>query len=140
MEVDASLDDDASLTKASSRRTWSAGEDRLLQQIVERYGPRHWSRIAEQMHSRTDWQCRERWQNHLGPQIKKTAWTTEEDTTITRAVEAMGQVRAYTVASSLHGRTDPALRTASQLVARARPLTRLRALAPPNRRAEMEPN
>lgn len=40
---------------------------------------RSWAAIAKDMDSRTGKQCRERWQNHLQPDLKKGTWTEEED-------------------------------------------------------------
>ena len=54
-------------------------------QMVEKYGPRNWSAIAEHLPGRIGKQCRERWHNHLNPDIKKERWTEEEDQAIIEA-------------------------------------------------------
>jgi hypothetical protein len=41
-----------------------------------------WSFIARQLKGRLGKQCRERWYNHLNPDINKEPWTTEEDAMI----------------------------------------------------------
>lgn len=44
--------------------------NRLLIQLVEEYGVRKWSHIAQMLAGRIGKQCRERWHNHLRPDIK----------------------------------------------------------------------
>jgi len=44
--------------------------NRLLIQLVEQYGLRKWSHIAKMLPGRIGKQCRERWHNHLRPDIK----------------------------------------------------------------------
>jgi hypothetical protein len=46
--------------------------------LVKKYGPKRWTLIAKHLKGRIGKQCRERWHNHLNPEIKKTAWTEEE--------------------------------------------------------------
>ena len=41
-----------------------------------------WSFIARQLKGRLGKQCRERWYNHLQPDINKSPWTAEEDALI----------------------------------------------------------
>lgn len=58
------------------RRVWTGEEDEAIRQLVEKYGTKTWSVIAEQIvkefgiDGRTGKQCRERWHNHLG-ELKK---------------------------------------------------------------------
>lgn len=44
--------------------------NRVLIQLVEQYGVRKWSHIAQMLPGRIGKQCRERWHNHLRPDIK----------------------------------------------------------------------
>lgn len=59
-------------TVVSDRRVWTPEEDEAIRQLVEKYGTKTWSVIAEQIvkefgiDGRTGKQCRERWHNHLG--------------------------------------------------------------------------
>ncbi|GAB2265227.1 hypothetical protein Dimus_000295 [Dionaea muscipula] len=62
-----------------SKGRWTEDEDRCLVELVERYGENSWSRIAASMGSRAGKQCRERWYNHLHPEIKMGPWTKEEE-------------------------------------------------------------
>ncbi len=54
-------------------------EDELVLRLVQEHGPKNWSFIAKQLPGRIGKQCRERWHNHLNPQISKDKWTEEED-------------------------------------------------------------
>lgn len=51
----------------------------MVLELVDKYGPKKWTLIARHLKGRIGKQCRERWHNHLNPNIKKTAWTEEED-------------------------------------------------------------
>lgn len=43
---------------------------RKLIRLVKQYGVRKWAQIAEKLAGRAGKQCRERWHNHLRPDIK----------------------------------------------------------------------
>ncbi|CAI9752635.1 unnamed protein product [Fraxinus pennsylvanica] len=58
---------------------WTPEEDRLLMELVEKHGVRKWCVIAWKFLGRTGKQCRERWHNHIKPDIKKDKWSQEED-------------------------------------------------------------
>ncbi|XP_017646664.2 transcription factor MYB119-like [Gossypium arboreum] len=49
---------------------WTDDEDRKLKRLVKQYGVRKWAQIAESLVGRAGKQCRERWHNHLRPDIK----------------------------------------------------------------------
>lgn len=44
-------------------------------EAVQKNGAKNWSKIAKQMEGRVGKQCRQRWHNHLNPNIKKDKWT-----------------------------------------------------------------
>lgn len=44
-----------------------------MRTLVNQYGPRKWSAIASHLPGRVGKQCRERWQNHLRPDVNKVA-------------------------------------------------------------------
>lgn len=66
---------------------------------------KNWSKVAECMVSRCGKQCRERWVNHLNPNINKNHWTEKEDQTIISAHQKYGP-KWSTIAKFLKGRTD----------------------------------
>ncbi|KAL1543502.1 transcription factor MYB3R-5-like [Salvia divinorum] len=84
---------------------WSKEEDVILIELVERSGGKKWSEIAEQLPGRTGKQCRERWNNHLKPEINKAAWTDEEERTLINAHAEYGNKWSI-LAKLLPGRTE----------------------------------
>jgi myb proto-oncogene protein len=50
---------------------WTDEEDDKLTKLVTMKGPKNWSEIAKHFKGRIGKQCRERWHNHLNPDIKK---------------------------------------------------------------------
>nr|AGN52041.1 MYB-related transcription factor [Salvia miltiorrhiza]AGN52151.1 MYB-related transcription factor [Salvia miltiorrhiza] len=89
----------------SAKGQWTAEEDRLLIHLVEKYGLRKWSNIAQMLKGRIGKQCRERWHNHLRPDIKKDVWTLEEDRILIEVHAQVGNKWAE-IAKSLPGRTE----------------------------------
>ena len=62
----------------TKKQAWSAEEDAQLLSLVERFGASCWSQIAAHLGGRIGKQCRERWHNHLAPEVKKEGFTDEE--------------------------------------------------------------
>ena len=83
---DALGDDDA----PAKRRPWGPEEDEHLRQLVEVYGIKSWAQIATKLHNRNGKQCRERWRNHLRPELNKGDWSAQEDIDIWERVQEMG--------------------------------------------------
>ncbi|XP_010425555.1 PREDICTED: transcription factor MYB98-like [Camelina sativa] len=84
---------------------WSPEEDKLLVKLVESHGTKKWSQIAKMLQGRVGKQCRERWHNHLRPDIKKDGWTEEEDIILIEAHKKIGNKWAE-IARKLPGRTE----------------------------------
>ncbi|KAG6787804.1 hypothetical protein POTOM_003849 [Populus tomentosa] len=85
---------------------WTSAEDAILIEYVKKHGEGNWN--AVQKHSglfRCGKSCRLRWANHLRPNLKKGAFTQEEEQLIIELHAKMGNKWAR-MAAHLPGRTD----------------------------------
>ena len=74
----------------TSKGPWTDKEDQLVVELVSQLGAKKWSQIASHLPGRIGKQCRERWHNHLNPDISKDPWSEEEDRLILQSHATLG--------------------------------------------------
>uniref|UniRef100_A0A7S3P8G1 Uncharacterized protein n=1 Tax=Amphora coffeiformis TaxID=265554 RepID=A0A7S3P8G1_9STRA len=84
--------------------SWTAEEDAILREKRQMYG-RKWAKIAAHLPGRQGKQCRERFVNHLDPQLKKGEWTDDEEAILIAMHEQYGN-RWANISKNLPGRSD----------------------------------
>ncbi|XVE63195.1 hypothetical protein DITRI_Ditri07aG0000200 [Diplodiscus trichospermus] len=88
------------------RGPWSPAEDLRLVTFIQKHGHENWRALPNQAGLlRCGKSCRLRWINYLRPDVKRGNFTIEEEETIIRLHETLGN-RWSTIASHLPGRTD----------------------------------
>ncbi|OMJ74714.1 hypothetical protein SteCoe_26288 [Stentor coeruleus] len=97
--------------------TWREEEDTILLTYVKNHGPKNWSKIAKkiniEIYTGSDYRrgkhCRERWFNHLDPNLKKSDWTLEEDVLLHDLHHKHGNAWSR-IAKCIKGRTENSVR------------------------------
>ncbi|CAN6323316.1 unnamed protein product [Urochloa humidicola] len=93
----------------ASRGQWTLEEDTMLRELVKQHGKRAWSDIARQFPRRIGKQCRERWINHLDPEIKNTAWTEDEELLLVKYHKKFGK-KWVKIAKRIPGRSENSIK------------------------------
>ena len=89
--------------------SWTREEDEAILAFVQSNGDKDWSKLAVILNGRTGKQCRERFRNHLDPNLSKTAWTVEEDQMLVDLHARFGN--SWTkISSFFNGRTDNSIK------------------------------
>lgn len=91
------------------RGHWTKNEDSIMSHIIQQTGPQDWNIVASYLPGRSGKQCRERWKNHLAPNIQKGPWSKEEDTILLERRAKLGNKWSY-IARCLPGRTENAIK------------------------------
>ncbi|GMJ05089.1 hypothetical protein HRI_004178100 [Hibiscus trionum] len=85
---------------------WTAAEDAILADYVRTHGEGNWNAVQKNTGlARCGKSCRLRWANHLRPNLKKGAFSPEEERIIVELHAKMGNKWAR-MATQLPGRTD----------------------------------
>lgn len=95
--------------KGVRKRPWTSIEDVLLTKLVSKIGSQKWSEIAKRIKGREGKQCRERWHNHLNPQIRKDPWEDKEEWLLFQSHKIYGNKWSI-IAKHIVGRTDNSIK------------------------------
>ncbi|GFH55584.1 transcription factor MYB98-like [Chaetoceros tenuissimus] len=87
-----------------SKKRWTPEEDARLVGLVKKHGEK-WPSIAKVFKVKSAIQCRERWCNHLDPNINKSPWTKEEDLLLIKLQKEKGNSWAE-ISKCMNGRTE----------------------------------
>jgi hypothetical protein len=89
--------------------SWTREEDQAIIEFVKHEGTKNWAQLAARLSGRVGKQCRERWRNHLDPDVNREAWTEQEDQILIELHDKIGN-QWVKIAESLPGRSDNAIK------------------------------
>ncbi|EFJ10068.1 hypothetical protein SELMODRAFT_128781, partial [Selaginella moellendorffii] len=96
----------AAAAAALKKGPWTSAEDAILVAYVSKHGEGNWNNVQKHSGlSRCGKSCRLRWANHLRPNLKKGAFTPDEERLIIELHAKLGNKWAR-MAAQLPGRTD----------------------------------
>lgn len=93
--------------EARPRLTWTEKEDAMLKDLIRQHGTNKWALVASKIRTKTNKQCRRRWQAFLNAMGNKGVWTPEEDAKLLEGHRLYGN-RWTEIARMVPGRTDNA--------------------------------
>jgi hypothetical protein len=85
--------------------SWTRQEDEVILNFVHVHGCKTWTKLAKMLPGRIGKQCRERWMNHLNPDLCRDQWTEEEDARLMDLHREFGN-KWSRIAEHLPGRAD----------------------------------
>ncbi len=80
---------------------WTAEEDSLLLDAIQKYGTKNWITIANAVKTKTKEQCHQHYHRVMNPVLNKTPWTDEEDTKLLGLVQRYGTSAWKQISTSL---------------------------------------
>ena len=121
-----------------NKTKWQAKEDEILANLVQQFGAKDWTNIAEKLNDeildfihleqqdgeekiqctqRNGKQCRERWLTALDPSINKQQWTLKDDLEFLEKWMEFGN-KWRVIASNIPGRTESQVKNRFKLLLR----------------------
>ena len=91
------------------KKIWVKEEDDIIMKWTKKHGAKKWRKVASLIPGRNAKQCRERWHNHLDPQISHHEWNEQEEWIQFLCHELHGPKWA-TILPYLNGRTDNSIK------------------------------
>jgi hypothetical protein len=81
-----------SLKPGIKKGKWEEEEDELLRTIINESSEAAiaWEEVSQRFPGRTSKQCRERWNNHIKPEINKAPFTVEDDERLKESFQRHG--------------------------------------------------
>ena len=103
----------ASFDSSLPKQVWSPSEDEMLRILIAHKGIKAWTAVARELNLRVHngdsvrhgKHCRERWMNHLNPDLRKGGWSPAEDLVLLRQQRELGN-RWSDIAKLLPGRNE----------------------------------
>jgi len=103
------VEEEGGRSGGGKKNAWTKEEDAILTRVVATEGAGHWTKVAVHLPGRMGRQCRERWFNHLAPDVRKGDWTAHEDQRILAAVRLHG-TKWSQIQRELPGRSDNSIK------------------------------